>query len=92
MAITPKEALGDKLKAEQTKINELEAKCDEKLRQEWTGRGIVTVDADGYNQFVLAAVQRRFQTAGWIVKQHDDQRDGCHFSFEQPTQRTLAGT
>lgn len=82
MALSPKQALGDKLIQEQNKIEELEKFFDTKLVAEFNGREGVSIGRpNGCNAFVLKTVLERFEQSGWEVKTTSDQRDGDYITF-----------
>ena len=81
MAITPKEALGQKREVEAAEIDAFEKKIEDVLRRDYDGRKSVTVDPSGVSAFVRDEVTKRFEKAGWVVKFTDSQRDGAYLTF-----------
>lgn len=78
MAVTPKQAIGNKREIERERIDALEKQFDELLVNDYDGRHGVSISTPkGVSDFVLAEVVRRFEAAGWTVKREcgGDQRE-----------------
>jgi len=86
MAITPKEALKI-TEAERDQVKDLESRIDLALKKEFPGysnKATYSLDRDsrgGVSKRVRTEIIGRYQSAGWNVSYHSDQREGNWLSF-----------
>ena len=90
MAITPEEAVriaSTVTESELARVEAFEREIDERLTDPGS-RSATNVYVDivgGAAPRVRNELQRRYEAAGWVVKWHDDQRDGLSIHLQPKT-------
>ncbi len=81
MAITPKQALGDKPAREAEKKVELEKHIDKCLSENFYGNNPITIDVSGHAFSVVATVIEKYRQSGWIVQKISHPRSELMLEF-----------
>lgn len=76
MALTPKEALGNKPENLKRQLRDLEKRVDERLAEEFDGRKAVAVYVDlGTDSWVQDQLARLYEDRGWQVERRRVEAD-----------------